>query len=301
MSPEAPITAIGPPLIRHGFTAFGGSACVVLAFDADEADVSDVVAEVYSFEAQLTRFDPRSELSRFNANAGVRLEVSPLLEALLLASLRAHEISQGLVNAGIHNALLAAGYDRSIEKLRRGDAGTGLDPALPRSSGWSRPVPYLADILEVGDGHARLAPGHSIDLGGLGKGWLADRLGERFDNACVNLGGDLRALGEGPEGRGWLVGLCDGGALRVKDGGVATSGTRGRSWAGGHHLIDPRTGRPASCEATAVSVAGVDAFTAEVLAKSAVLVGPAGAAAWLGQHGAVAHAAIWPGAPRLAS
>ena len=105
-------------------------------------------------------------------------------------------------------------------------------------------VPPLDEVLDVGEGWARLRPGAAVDLGGVGKGWLADRLAERLENAVVNLGGDLRALGAGPGGEGWTAGLCDGSAVRVTDAGIATRGRAGRRWAGGHHLVDPRTGAP---------------------------------------------------------
>ena len=58
------------PIIRHAFTAFGGSRCEVIVCDGRQADVSAVVADTYAFERRLTRFDPASELSRFNAGAG---------------------------------------------------------------------------------------------------------------------------------------------------------------------------------------------------------------------------------------
>jgi thiamine biosynthesis lipoprotein len=280
------------PLIRHRFTAFGGSACEVLVVDGSQTDVSALVAEVYAFEAQLTRFDPASELSRFNRAAGTRQPVSWLLKALLDACLKAFVLSDGLVNAAVHNAVVAAGYDRSIAEVRIHPGPMAGNPIA---------VPQLPEILDVGPGWARISPGHAIDLGGVGKGWLADQLCERFDNACVNLGGDLRALGDGPDGLGWVVGLGDGRSISVRDGGVATSGTNNRSWPGGHHLIDPRTGRPAGTGAMAVSVAGRDAFTAEVLAKSAVIVGAAGAAAWLVDHGVADHFVIWSEQSRLAS
>jgi thiamine biosynthesis lipoprotein len=146
--------------------------------------------------------------------------------------------------------------------------------------------------LEVGEGWARLAAGHAVDLGGIGKGWLADRLCERFDNGLVNLGGDLRARGEGPDGCGWTVGLCDARCVVITDGGVATSGVAGRRWMGGHHLIDPRTGASVATDVSAVSVAAADALTAEILAKCAVMVGVDRARGWVGSRGAIRCALV---------
>ena len=275
-----------PHVDVHHFSAFGGARCELIVSGAAADDLSRAVADVYAFEARLTRFSPQSELSEFNRSAGRRVAVSPLLEALLRASLDAHDMSGGLVNAAVLPALLAAGYDRTIEAVRRRDRTA----TLVRSG--TRPAPPLPAILSVGCGWAELEPGCALDLGGVGKGWLADRLCERLGDAVVNLGGDLRALGHGPEGDGWCIGLCDGSAVHARDAGVATSGAAGRQWAGGHHLIDPRTGLPAPTDIAAVSVVAKDAFRAEVLAKTAALVGSDGGLRTAREGGAVRVAVV---------
>jgi FAD:protein FMN transferase len=272
----------------HRFTAFGGARCEVIAAGCAAEDVSAAVAEVYAFEARLTRFDSRSELSRLNATAGVRRAVSPLLEALLRAALDAWLLSDGAVNAAVLPALVAAGYDRTIAEVRQ-------RPGPRAAAGAAVPVPPLGEVLEVGEGWARLRPGAALDLGGIGKGWLADRLAERLENAVVNLGGDLRALGPGPEGAGWTAGLCDGSAVRVGDAGVATSGSGGRRWPGAHHLVDPRTGRPAGGAPTAVSVVASCALRAEVLAKLVAVRGAAEGGALAAARGAARIAVAPPG------
>jgi thiamine biosynthesis lipoprotein len=273
------------PAIRHAFTAFGGARCEVIVCDAAQDDVSSALADTYAFERRLTRFDPGSELSRFNAAAGSPVPVSALLGALLRACLDAYELSAGLVNAACLPALIGAGYDRSITELRR-------HPAARARGVPSAAVPPLPAVLDVGDGWARLAAGCAVDLGGVGKGWLADTLCERFDNAAINLGGDIRVRGEGPEGAGWSATLCDGSTVLLRDAGVATSGSAGRSWAGGHHLIDPRTAAPARTLLSAVSVVAASTLRAEVLAKGGCLVGPAVAEAWLRGRGAARHALV---------
>lgn len=278
------IVATVSPLASHRFRAFGGAACEVLAVGCDPAAISQAVAEVYAFETRLTRFDPGSELSHLNAGGGGRTAVSPLLEALLRAALEAAALSDGLVNAAVLPALLAAGYDRSIERVRARDSAHGGTPGA--SAGVAVAAPDLGTVLQVGDGWARLRPGAAIDLGGVGKGWLADRLAERLENAVVNLGGDLRALGDGPDGCGWTVGLCDGASVVVRDAGAATSGIGGRRWRGGHHLVDPRSGRPAATDVVAVSVVAGDALTAEVLAKGVALLGGRTGRAWARARGA---------------
>lgn len=259
--------------VKHRvFQAFGGARCEIFAAEGTDEDITEVVEEVVAFERRLTRFDPSSELNQFNAHAGEWFAPSPLLHALLTAALDAHDRSGGLVNAAVHDAVVQGGYDRTFGSVRVTAAGTV-----------SVPVPALPDVLDVDPRRARLAPGWRIDLGGIGKGWLADRLAERFDNAVVNLGGDVRALGAGTDGAGWRIGLCDGRTVTVLDRGVATTGA-GRH---GQHVIDPRTGLPARTDVDVVSVVAATAFDAEVGAKVAFLRGRA----WALTHPEVVMAA----------
>jgi thiamine biosynthesis lipoprotein len=224
---------------------------------------------------RLTRFTDTSELSRFNASAGRWTPVTPLLESLLRESLRAHEISGGLVNVAVLPALLAAGYTRTF-----GDGPTAVTiSAVP---------PSLPEVLEVREGEARLRYAASIDLGGIAKGWLADRLAADLgENVLVNLCGDLCARGGGEKGDGWPVGMGDETVL-LHDMGAATSGTRKRAWGEWlHHLIDPRTGMPSRMDLNEVSVLAKTGADAEIFAKTALLLGSADAPAYLRSHGAL--------------
>jgi len=215
--------------------------------------------------ARLTRFSPDSELSGFNASAGRWVEISPELEALLRESLHAFETSGGLVNVAVLPSMIGIGYTKPMSEGR---------PAATMTQ--SRPTPALPDVLELKPGAARLQPGEGIDLGGIAKGWMADRLCEALGpNGLANLGGDLSAGGPGPAGDGWPVGLA-GVTVLLVDQGAATSSVRRRRWGGDndHHLIDPRTGQPAKTGLEEVSVVAASGVEAEVVAKTALLVGP---------------------------
>lgn len=241
------------------FTALGGE-CELYAIDVDAATLQQAQAWTQRMHDRLTRFEPHSELSRLNASRGRPFAVSPELEALLRESLRAFELSDGLVNVAVLPALLAAGYTRDFA------AGPTAITAAPQ-------IRSLPEVLHVRPGEARLMRGGALDLGGIAKGWLADRVAERLgDNVLVNLCGDLFARGGGESGEGWPVGFGDR-TLLLKDMGAATSGTTKRAWAGGHHLIDPRTGLPAQSDLSEVSVLATTAMDAEIYAKVALLLG----------------------------
>jgi thiamine biosynthesis lipoprotein len=228
--------------------------------------------------ARLTRFSPDSELSRFNAEPGTWRDVSFELESLLRESLHAFEMSSGLVNVAVLRSLEAAGYTRPLAE------GRPIATELRAS-----PLPRLPDVLAVRPGAARLEPGAGIDLGGIAKGWMADRLRDSLGpNALANLGGDLSACGVGPAGDGWAVGL-GGATVLLRDQGAATSSVRRRRWSvEHHHLIDPRTGLPARTGLEEVSVVATNGVEAEVVAKTALLAGPEVAPAYC-----AAHALAW--------
>ena len=247
----------GPSELR--FEALGGQ-CELFA--AGPGDLAAVRAWIHRMHDRLTRFSPESELSRLNRSAGGWTEVSPELHALLCRSLDAYEESGGLVHVGVLPALLAAGYTRDFAT---GQTAPSADAVL---------VPPLPEMLDLAAHRAKLRPGTAIDLGGIAKGWLADRAVERIGpNALANLAGDLRTRGPGPSGEGWPVGF-GGTTVLLRDIGAATSGTDGRRWGPRlHHLIDPRTGRPADTDLREVSVLAPTGAEAEVLAKTALLLG----------------------------
>ncbi|MFN2520922.1 MAG: FAD:protein FMN transferase [Candidatus Limnocylindria bacterium] len=256
-------------LVRREFDALGG-ACELFAVGLPEERVDAVAEWVHAMHRRLTRFDAGSELSALNARAGRWSRVSPELEELLRAALAAYDQSGGLVHAGVLPALLAAGYTRTFAE---GPTAARTPPPPPA------PLPALLDVRR---GAARLAAGAAVDLGGIAKGWLADRAAERLGtNALANMCGDLFATGDGPEGGGWPVGFGDTTVL-LRDDGAATSGTAPRAWGEGmHHLVDPRTARPAKTDLAFVSVIASSGQRAEVLAKTALLLGREAAGPYL--------------------
>jgi FAD:protein FMN transferase len=258
------------------FEALGGQ-CEIYAVGLDAARLIESESSVHEMHDRLTRFSPTSELSRFNGSAGSWADVSPLLESLLRECVRAHNVSGGLVNAAVLPALLAAGYTRTFSEGPTRITASVVPPALP-------------EVLEVRAGRARLRLGASIDLGGIAKGWLADRLAADLGaNSLVNLCGDLYARGGGETGEGWPVGMPGmEKTLLLRDMGAATSGTRKRSWGPDlHHLIDPRTGLPARTDLSEVSVVARTGADAEIFAKTALLLGSVRAPDFLAAHKAL--------------
>ena len=236
---------------RNDFEAMG-TTCSLFG----DGDLLEGERWVRRIAARITRFGESSELSRLNAAGGRWVEVSRELEEMLHASLRAFEMSKGLVNIAVLPSMLAIGYTRPLVE---GPTHAVLAEA--------HSAPFLHDVLNLKPGNARLAHNARIDLGGIAKGWMADRLCERLGgHVLVNLGGDLFARGEWPVGIGGRTYL-------LNNLGAATSSTRKRRWGDLHHVIDPRTGLPADSGLEEVSVVASTAFEADVLAKTALIAG----------------------------
>jgi FAD:protein FMN transferase len=235
---------------------------LVAAGGADDA-LAAAESEFHRLEAILTRFRPESELSRLN-EAG-SLEVgAELLEVVELA-LAARARTDGRFDPTVHDAVVAAGYDRSFEQLP--EEGTAV--IVGAVTGGS--VLIDGSMIE-------LAPGTRLDLGGIGKGYAAARAADLLSAAgpaLVNAGGDIAV-----KGGTWPVGVetaDDELTLELTSGGLATSGRDRRRWRRNgeeqHHLIDPATGLPSPSDLLRVTVVAPDAVEAEVWAKALFIAG----------------------------
>ena len=257
--------ALAAPLLRHCFRAMGTE--IELLVEADEAASTLTAAEeeFHRLEALLSRFKDDSELSRLNAEGS--LAAGPDLLRVVELALDANARTGGRFDITIHDALVAAGYDRSFELVPEDS-----DQAGPASAG-------APAAVRIEDGVIHLDRGVRIDLGGIGKGYACERAAEILATAgpcLVNAGGDI-ATRAGT----WNVGVetaTEPLTLELSgSSALATSGRDLRRWrrAGRelHHLIDPETGLPSASDLLRVTAVETDAVDAEVTAKALFLVG----------------------------
>lgn len=200
----------------------------------------------------------------------LRLGAVPLAQAYLALA---------WARAGLHQAdAVFSTWKREspINLLRRGEINLAEAP------------PDIAEVLErCEDARARsrgwfdpwALPG-GVDPTGMVKGWAAQRAldGLRqagIEAAMVNAGGDIAVCGEPEPGRSWHIGIRDPwqplsvAATVAVTAAVATSGCYER----GAHVVNPRSGEPASAVASA-TVTGPDLGLADALATALVAAGP---------------------------
>jgi thiamine biosynthesis lipoprotein len=287
---------------RHVFECFGSTCTVIVADRNRPADAAAAAAmakrSLLSWHERFSRFEPDSELTRFNLATESEIKVSPLLRRLLEASIDASLQTDGLVDAMLGAEIVRAGY-RSHFSGGGIDLPTALSQAPPRQAAGPASAP-ASDRFVVDSRRSivRRPPGTVFDPGGIAKGVFADELAamlEGFDAFAIDCGGDVRIGGSANVRRPVHVSSpFDDSVIHTFElagGGVATSGIGKRSWIGGdglpaHHLLDPRTGRPAFTGIVQATALAQTAAQAEVLAKAAVLSGPERAPGWLG-HGGV--------------
>jgi FAD:protein FMN transferase len=284
-------------------THFRAMGCQMLAMvDADNKPAQDALAQVPAWfeqwEDSLSRFRPESELNRLNRGAGQWFSLSETLWQVLRRAQLAERYTRGLVTPVVLDALEAIGYDRSFELI----AGHGAGPA---NEGSTQPHTALSQHRTLDTGaifydpkrrRVRMPAGMRLDFGGIAKGWAADMAARRlskFGPALVDAGGDVATSQSRSDGNGWPIALenplepdPEKQTLIVLGGGaVATSGRDYRRWLQDgrmqHHIIDPRTGRPAETDVLCASVVGPSAAEAEVAAKVALILGSSAGLAWL--------------------
>lgn len=250
---------------------------------------------IETLEAQMTVYRDDSEVSRLNATA----HVEPVV-----------------VESGLHGLL-----ERAVELSRlTGGAYDVTSGALSEAWGFvrgPRRVPdqdVLAEARErTGWRHLRLdagaktvsfdRPGIRINLGSIGKGYAIDRAVELlrdhwFPVSALVHGGQssLYALGS-PPGRladRWEIALRNPsrpesplGVVRLRNRGLGTSGGAFQNFVVGDrvygHILDPRTGEPASGPAS-VTVLAPSAADADALSTAFFLMGPESASAYVAEH-----------------
>lgn len=278
-------------LYYTGFRAMGNTTQVWLETDHDGAAILKQVSGWFEeIEAVLSRFRPQSELSQLNARSGEWVVVSDILLSAVLAACHAAEITEGLYNPLVLPALLGIGYTQSFETLEHDQV---------TATAWQGAIPAWDSIeVDLDKSSIRLPHSSAIDLGGIGKGWAAERIARRlktYGPCLVDAGGDLVACGAPYGEQGWTIQIADPLddnrnilPIRVVDSAVTTSGTTYRRWLQNgqrrHHLIDPRTGQPARTDILSVTVVHPHAPTAEAYTKAVLLLGSAEGLAWLNQQ-----------------
>lgn len=241
--------------------------------------IDEAYRELGRIDALMSEWKPESPISQVNAAAGKRaVEVPEELRAMLERSKRYGEESDGTFDITWHGMAGIWHFDEAF-----------VPPSRDAVDAARRNVNFR--LIQI-DGNKILLPkaGMSIGLGGIAKGYAIDRASgvlasAGFHDSLVDGGGDVLVSGTREDGGAWRLGIQNPrgergemlGLVRASNRAVVTSGDYERfrivNGVRYHHIIDPRTGYPASASIS-VTVMAETAERAVVLSKPIFILGP---------------------------
>jgi len=247
---------------------------------AANSDINMAVAEITRIEKRISSWDPNSETSLVNTNAGIKpVKVSQELFDLIKRAIGISKLTDGAFDITY----------ASMDKIWKFDGSMTRMPAEEDIKSSVSKVGYQNIILNEADRSVFLKlPEMKIGFGAIGKGYAADKAKELLKSkgvvaGIINASGDMNTWGKQVNGEDWKVAITNPmdknkafALLPIKNEAVVTSGDyekfvefNGTRYA---HIINPRTGYPAT-GIISVTVFAPKAELADALATSVFVMG----------------------------
>lgn len=230
----------------------------------DEGIANKAIDSAYELCAQLDKTISKttkvSDIARLNDAAGEWVEVSDYTVELLQAGLDYSAKSGGI-------------FDITIGRLTNLWDFHAEEPVVPDEADLQDAVNHVDySCVQIDGNKVRLTdPEACIDLGGIAKGYIGDKMVENLENngvtsAIVNLGGNIICIGGKPDGDAFNIGVeapfSDRtdivGSIGVKDKTLVTSGVYERMFEKNgtiyHHILDVKTGYPKKSDLDSVTI-----------------------------------------------
>ncbi len=243
-------------------------------------NIEEAIAEISRIEKLISSWDPDSETSLINKNAGIKpVKVSDELFKLIERAKVVSEITDGAFDISYASMDEVWKFDGSMThpptpaEIKRSIARVGYKKIILNSE---LGTVFLKDV------------GMKIGFGGIGKGYAADRtkellISKQVKAGIINASGDLTTWGTKASGEKWLIGIANPLSkekifswVPVVESSVATSGNyekfvtfNGTKYS---HIIDPRTGYPTS-GINSVSIFSKSAELCDALATAVFIMG----------------------------
>lgn len=248
-------------------TAYGDSA---------KDAVSEATKEIYRLEKLFSVTMEESDIYKLNHASADEVVLSGETYALLQ---RTKDIS----------ALTNSKFDITIYPVLRLWGFTEKDYKIPSSSQLTEALKIVNtdNIILLENNTARLLNNAQVDLGGIAKGYIADKAAKTMKSAgcesgIISLGGNVRTIGTKPSGEKWSIGIKSPDStdyfatLSTEECSVITSGAYQRNFTKDgvtyHHIIDPKTGKPSDSDAVSVTIIGKDGTLCDAL-STAIFIG----------------------------
>lgn len=247
------------------------TTCDITIYDVTGNEGKEIVEgafkEVRRYENLLSKTVEDSDIYRINSSAGKFTDVSGETVAVIEQGLKMGEISGGLFDITIGNVTELWDF-------------TGENPHVPEAEELQSAISdvnYKSVIIE--DNRVELKnSGAAIDLGGIAKGYIADKITDFLEKngvkkAIINLGGNVVVIGEKDNDTPWHIGVerpySDRtelvGSVKVTDSTLVTSGIYERKFEENgviyHHVLDPKTGYPRKTDLESVTIKATKGYS----------------------------------------
>ncbi|WP_338359701.1 FAD:protein FMN transferase [Yeosuana marina] len=254
----------------------------VVAENQEQGDsyIDLAVNEISRIEKMISSWDPSTETSEINRNAGIKpVVVDKELFDLIQRSIKISNLTEGAFDISY----------ASMDKIWKFDGSMKEMPSEEAIKNSVAKVGYHNIILNETDHSVFLKlKGMKIGFGGIGKGYAADKAKALLKSkgvkaGIINASGDLNTWGTQPDGKDWMVAIVNPinkekvfSWMPVRNSAVVTSGNyekyvkfNGVLYT---HIIDPRTGYP-STGLLSASIFTANAELADALATSIFVMG----------------------------
>lgn len=245
-----------------------------------ESAIQGAFEAMQDVERKTSAHQSESDVARLNRCAGG--EAVPVSEE-----------TRAVLHEAVHvSAVTNGAFDPTIAPIQELWGFFSGSPTVPEDSEIRSRLPLVdySRIEWIGNKVRLGEPGVGLDLGGIAKGFNIDRAVEALRSAgvrsaLVDAGGDLRIFGPHPKNPHWRIGIKHPrrgrgslfGVIETGPVSIATSGDyerffirEGRRY---HHILDPKTGRPArGC--ISVTVVTDNAVQADAYATAVFVMGP---------------------------
>ena len=288
-SPAATPPSEGPERVERKERAMGTNVDII-AYTNESVDITlthaaidRALQEIERLEAELSEWRPSSEVSRINQAGGNWVGVSPETLDIIEKAQWVARASHGSFDITFHSM-------GDLWKFGNAQAANPEPPAPDAVRRHRALVDYRRVEFDMKNGRVRIPRGRKIGLGGIAKGYIVDRVvavlrAAGLHSFLVQAGGDLYAAGRKPDGSHWTSGIQDPrgaesesfATLELEDHAFSTAGDYARAYIFGkkryHHIIDPRTGYPATASRS-VTIYAPSALTADMLDDAVFILGP---------------------------
>lgn len=250
---------------------------------ATRAAITKAIDEIRRLEDVLSEWKPESEIGQVNSHAGQWVPIGDEAGQVIERGLWAGRLSRGSFDITF----------QSLSQVWRFGSAAPSDPKPPTRAEVEKlrkRVDYRRVELDQPGHRVRIGRDQQIGLGGIAKGYIVDRAVQVLREGGVQsflaqAGGDLFGSGRKPDGSSWVSGVQDPrgpqgeffAVIELTDHAFSTAGDYARAYVAGgkryHHIIDPKTGYPATA-CRSVTIWAPDATTADGVDDAVFILGP---------------------------